>query len=165
MFLFFFPLSHQQNQRTRNKLNYLKSFTDCLTHFLYDFKYLMNEKTCWLIISASDPLFLPLSVSCSVAPDSSVRFLLLPCFALSFIISVIQFSPSTWHNICFGSAAHATLKRIPTNGALRRLEARSPLYVRCQFARQPTRCPAPSWISGPVPRFHCGSYLLFICYF
>lgn len=57
-----------------------------------------------LFCSASNYLthFSPLSVTCSVAPDRHVQLLLLPCFVLSFIINVIQFSPSTRHSICLG---------------------------------------------------------------
>lgn len=61
----------------------------------------------------------------------------------------------------FGSVAHAMLKGIQTNGAMRRLEAVSPLYVWCQLACQPKQnvYPVSWWISKAVQTFHC--YLLF----
>lgn len=62
---------------------------------------LLSARTCWLLQCTSSSLFLPLSDSCLVTPDSRVQSLLLPCFVLSFIISITQVSPSTWHNICF----------------------------------------------------------------
>lgn len=65
----------------------------------------------------------------------------------------------------FGSVAHAMLKGIQTNGAMRRLEAVSPLYVWCQLACQPKQnvYPVSWWISKAVQTFHC--YLLFYLFF
>lgn len=72
-----------------------------------------TSNTPWLDSSSSDAPFLPLPVSDSVAPWQQQQHLLPrtpSCFLQSFIISVIQSFPSTWHNICLEGACTCHVK-------------------------------------------------------
>lgn len=79
-------------------------------------------------------LFLCLLLSCS---DVQIQFLLLSRFVLSFIISVIRFSPFHMARHLFGSVALAPLKRILINCVMSRLEAAaSSLNAWCRLTCQ-----------------------------
>lgn len=88
----------------------------------------------YLLISLTFPPPFCLSLSCPWQPYSVSPPPLL-CTAIHHQChSVFPFHMAQH---LFGSAALALLKRIQTNGAMRNLEAVSPLYVWCQFTNQP----------------------------